>query len=248
MSTTTADAEVRNYIEAVRAHLDYLPEDDRDELLEDLEEHLHEVAAEDDGTLEQRLGPPGLYAEELRVSAGLASGDRPSHRGFVAWALGSSVARRARTLARWARRSRRFHIALLLGVVLAVGVGVGRGSVSPPYIYDEAIPTDSSLRHADGASIANICPYAADGKLLTGILLFDQDGRPVTNTAPELDGRQIEVATPAILNVYPKAISFVDLQASLQTKPDGTTNVTKALTPLHCPASVAAPPASSPAP
>jgi hypothetical protein len=60
----------------VKAELDDLPEEDRDELLEDLEEHLLEVAAEDDGTLEQRLGPPASYAEELRASAGLPSRDQ----------------------------------------------------------------------------------------------------------------------------------------------------------------------------
>ena len=73
MSTTVAGAEVHRYLQAVRAHLTDLSPDDKDELLEDLEEHLLEVAAEEDGTLEERLGPPAAYAEELRVSAGLAA-------------------------------------------------------------------------------------------------------------------------------------------------------------------------------
>ena len=71
MSAATTDTQVRDYLSAVERFLDDLPADERRELLEDLEEHLTEVAAEDDGSLRDRLGPPDAYAAELRASAGL---------------------------------------------------------------------------------------------------------------------------------------------------------------------------------
>jgi hypothetical protein len=69
-TTTTLDPEVVRYLDAVRAHLADLPVDERDELLEDLEAHLVEVAAESDEPLADRLGPPDAYAADLRASAG----------------------------------------------------------------------------------------------------------------------------------------------------------------------------------
>jgi hypothetical protein len=76
MTATTASIEVHDYLAAVSRELADLPADERDDLLEDLDSHLHEVIAEGDGTLEQRLGPPEQYAAELRASAGLSSSDR----------------------------------------------------------------------------------------------------------------------------------------------------------------------------
>ena len=76
MTVTTASTEVRDYLAAVSRELADLPADERDDLLEDLDSHLHEVIAEGEGTLEQRLGPPEQYAAELRASAGLSAADR----------------------------------------------------------------------------------------------------------------------------------------------------------------------------
>jgi len=76
MTATTASIEVRDYLAAVSRELADLPADERDDLLEDLDSHLHEVIAEGEGTLEQRLGPPEQYAAELRASAGLSASDR----------------------------------------------------------------------------------------------------------------------------------------------------------------------------
>ncbi|MER6946384.1 hypothetical protein ABT294_20355 [Nonomuraea sp. NPDC000554] len=67
---TTPDA----YAQAVRDALAEHPE--REELLEDLDDHLAEIAAESDVPLEERLGPPEAYAEELVA----AYGGRPSSR------------------------------------------------------------------------------------------------------------------------------------------------------------------------
>ena len=73
MSATGTD-EITAYVEAVRAALAGLPETTRNELLEDLPEHLAEVAADGIGTLTDRLGPPSVYAAELLASAGFVGG------------------------------------------------------------------------------------------------------------------------------------------------------------------------------
>lgn len=78
MTTTTAAAQVRDYLAAIEHALADLAPADRDELLDDLEDHLNEVLAEGEGPLEQRLGPPTQYAAELRASAGLDPAERSS--------------------------------------------------------------------------------------------------------------------------------------------------------------------------
>jgi hypothetical protein len=70
MSATVID-DVSRYVAAVRSALADLPAEQRDELLEDLPQHLREVAAESDAPLSTRLGPPAEYAAELRASVGL---------------------------------------------------------------------------------------------------------------------------------------------------------------------------------
>jgi hypothetical protein len=67
----TIDGEVARYATAVRAAFADLPGAGRELLLEDLEDHLQEVAAEAGGSLAERLGRPEAYAAELRASAGL---------------------------------------------------------------------------------------------------------------------------------------------------------------------------------
>jgi hypothetical protein len=67
----TIGGEVARYATAVRAAFADLPGPDRELLLEDLEDHLQEVAAEAGGPLSERLGRPEAYAAELRASAGL---------------------------------------------------------------------------------------------------------------------------------------------------------------------------------
>jgi hypothetical protein len=78
---TTLD-EITAYVDAVRESLADLPADVRDELIEDLPEHLAEVLADGDGTLVDRLGTPEAYAADLRASAGLVGGfpDPPPSR------------------------------------------------------------------------------------------------------------------------------------------------------------------------
>lgn len=76
MTVTSVPVDVVRYAAQVRAALADLAPADRDELLEDLENHLLEVRSDDDGPLELRLGAPEAYAAELRASAGLAPARR----------------------------------------------------------------------------------------------------------------------------------------------------------------------------
>jgi len=82
MSVTLTENDVTRYVDAVREALSDLPAAQRDELLDDLTQHLQEVAAEGDAPLSVRLGPPAAYAEELRASIGLTA-DSPRPRGGV---------------------------------------------------------------------------------------------------------------------------------------------------------------------
>jgi hypothetical protein len=74
--------DVAGYAAAVRAALAPLPEAERDSLLEDLEDHLAEVASESDVTLQERLGRPEDYAAELRSAYVGAAGSTPRRRLF----------------------------------------------------------------------------------------------------------------------------------------------------------------------
>ncbi|MEU8173933.1 hypothetical protein AB0C14_13725 [Microbispora hainanensis] len=98
---TTPPMTPQDYAAAVRAALADLPAGDRDALLEDLDEHLAEVAAEPGMSLEERLGSPEAYAAELRA----AYGGRPSGGG-------SSLGGRLRE--RTSGAVRRFHTRLLV--------------------------------------------------------------------------------------------------------------------------------------
>jgi hypothetical protein len=71
---STAQDQIGDYVAGVRAALVGLPDSTRDELLEDLPEHLAEVLAEDQGTLVERLGTPEAYAAELLATAGFVGG------------------------------------------------------------------------------------------------------------------------------------------------------------------------------
>lgn len=70
--TPTLDAE--RYLGDVAPHLAALPSEERADLLEDLAQHLREIAAEPGPPLAERLGSPEAYAAELLASAGVAVG------------------------------------------------------------------------------------------------------------------------------------------------------------------------------
>jgi hypothetical protein len=98
-----AENQVARYATAVRAAFADLPAPERELLLEDLEDHLEEVAAEDGGPLAERLGPPEGYAAELRASAGLPAPGAEAAGRRRAPLRESAVARRLERLWRGAR-------------------------------------------------------------------------------------------------------------------------------------------------
>lgn len=108
---TTTD--VAGYAAAVRAALGELGDEERAHLLDDLEGHLAEIAAESDVPLAERLGPPEAYAAELRA-AYRAGEPRPA----------------APPPSRPPRRLLTAVAAVLLLVVAGAGVLVGRALVT----------------------------------------------------------------------------------------------------------------------
>ncbi|MGC4838616.1 HAAS signaling domain-containing protein [Micromonospora vinacea] len=94
---TVTEQEITDYVARVRAALADLPTGQRDELTEDLADHLTEVAAESEGTLLERLGEPETYAAELRAAAGAAPGGGRNLDQRVASAM-AQVRGRLRTL------------------------------------------------------------------------------------------------------------------------------------------------------
>jgi hypothetical protein len=95
-STIDGHTDVARYLAGVRSHLTDLTDAERDDLLAEVEASLVETAA-DSGSIDERLGSPAEFAQELRTAAGLAPADppRPTRR---APAMLAAVARRLRTL------------------------------------------------------------------------------------------------------------------------------------------------------
>jgi hypothetical protein len=79
VSTTTSETnpEVDRYLKEVAPHLAGLPAEERADLLDDLAQHLREIAAEPGPPLAERLGAPDAYAAELLASAGVPAAGRP---------------------------------------------------------------------------------------------------------------------------------------------------------------------------
>ncbi|MCP2250613.1 DUF1700 domain-containing protein [Lentzea aerocolonigenes] len=63
---------IEHYLAGMRAALDDLPPNEVAEIMEDVEAHVAELSTElrENETIEQRLGPPEQYAQELRQAAG----------------------------------------------------------------------------------------------------------------------------------------------------------------------------------
>ncbi len=93
----TATIEAERYLKEVAPHLAALPAEERADLLDDLAQHLREIAAEPGPPLSERLGSPEAYAAELLASAGVAAEGR-SHpalltrvTAFMEWARATWV-------------------------------------------------------------------------------------------------------------------------------------------------------------
>jgi hypothetical protein len=76
--TTGTVPDVKAYLSAVRARLDDLPAEERDDLLADVEPSILDSAQESDVPVELRLGPPAAFADELRAAAGLPPRAEPA--------------------------------------------------------------------------------------------------------------------------------------------------------------------------
>lgn len=236
------------YVAAVAAALAGVEGPERQELLDDLAEHLAELEAEDGDSLAARLGPPEEYATDLVASAGLdlAAGEHPPAaplwRRTIDATTASLQGQRAADLRAFAVEARpawwlvrgwcvlalltvatsdnrstfplphAFHddlvsfVALVGATLLSVRLGrsggwlarlatvagviglvvaIGDAGSTGQYIYQG--PSNDNfgyLTGPDGMVISNIWPYDGEGNPLDGVLLFDQDGRPVT-VAPD---------------------------------------------------------------
>jgi hypothetical protein len=136
MESNDQVSDVATYAASVRAALSDLPSDQASVLLEDLEDHLREIAAEAGGPLSERLGPAEQYAQELRTAYGAAqvSTQRqdPALRDLQlarAWVTSSEWYRQVRAFlpelrpAWWVLRG--YLAALILAAAFSRGYGLG---------------------------------------------------------------------------------------------------------------------------
>jgi len=66
--------QIQHYLDVLEARLTELPNDERIDLLGDLQSHLEEIRADEPETpLADRIGPPHAYAEEFAASIGLGA-------------------------------------------------------------------------------------------------------------------------------------------------------------------------------
>jgi hypothetical protein len=137
MASNDQASDVATYAASVRAALSDLPSDEAAVLLEDLEDHLREIAAETGGTLTERLGPPEQYAQELRTAYGATTSasprrPEPAFRDFrlaFAWVTSSAWYREVRGFlpelrpAWWVLRA--YLAVLILTAALSPGYSLG---------------------------------------------------------------------------------------------------------------------------
>lgn len=180
--------------------------EEQTELLEDLNQHLLEIAAEPGPPLHERLGSPQAYAAELLASAGVTA--KGEEKGFVA-------ALRARTSSLRPRiaRSSLGREAARMAPVLRPAWWVGRGYLAvsllaalersgsyPGFPIPElfgsrllglaaiaaAVPLSVRLGQRELSRGARLAVLAANGILLLfGLVLLDRAGQ---RDVPHLDG------------------------------------------------------------
>jgi uncharacterized membrane protein len=254
MADSKQVADVTAYAAAVRAALASLPDAERESLLEDLEDHLAEVASESGLPLQERLGRPEDYAAELRSAyagnAATTTRRRPLRdrvRALISSAIGTTAYRELREFLPelrpgwWVLRA---YLAVLvitfifstghdlrpipnpfssrgllqiLATLLAIAISVRIGrrglprskgwrgaalvanvaiaifalpvlvrmSTDHAYAYPVYQPahqyvTDVEAGYCSSGTFTNVYPYTKDGRPLKEILLYDQNGCPLT--------------------------------------------------------------------
>ena len=256
MTDSKQALDVATYAASVRAALALLiplAESERESLLEDLEDHLAEVASESGVPLQERLGKPEDYAAELRLAytggAGATTRRRPVRdavKALISSAIDTKTYREMHALfpelrpgwwvlraylavlvltyvfgtrhnlrpipnpfsslgllqilatlvaivvsvrlgRRGVSRSRGWRGAALVGnvaiAIFALPVLVGM-STNHGYSYSTAQPPQRYVTDVEAGyyygTFTNIYPYTSDGRPLKDILLYDQNGRPLT--------------------------------------------------------------------
>jgi uncharacterized membrane protein len=149
---TSHDPEaVARYAAAVRAAVADLGAEERAQLLDDLEAHLQEVAAESDAPLTERLGPPETYAAELRAAYGAPPG----------------AGRHAPAALRKHPWRRRVAVLLLVAVVFGAGVIVwqvtqsGPNAAGQPWSYAQ-LQSEAAAGHVSQVEIQGRGGIATD--------------------------------------------------------------------------------------
>jgi hypothetical protein len=136
MASNDQANDVATYAASVRAALSDLPSEQAEVLLEDIEDHLREIAAEAGGPLTERLGSPEQYAQELRTAYGAVPANTPRPdpalqdlRRAIAWVTASDWYRELRAFlpqlrpAWWVVRG--YLAALILTAAFSQGYNLG---------------------------------------------------------------------------------------------------------------------------
>ncbi len=282
MADETPHNDVARYAAAVRDALSDLPAAKRDLVLEDLEDHLAEVAAESGLPLASRLGPPEEYAAELRAAYGaghqpprlrfprtrrllrgtlfqlsgwrsyqavrdyvpelrpawwvlraylavlvlavMLRGDQTIHpipNPFTSGGIVELIAMAAAIvfsikLGRWStRRNDGLSWPLRAGnAVVALGGLIALGSMSTIPAWIDTYSASYGMPDAYAASpITNIYAYTIDGRPLDGVLLYDQDGKPLSLKASDygiITDYPIAADGQPITNEYPLTQTGID--------------------------------------
>ncbi|HZD98449.1 MAG TPA: hypothetical protein VE132_09855 [Micromonosporaceae bacterium] len=198
----TRAAEIAAYLADVRDAMTDLDPGVRDGLLDDLPEHLAEVAAADTQPLRSRLGSPAAFAAELRSAAGLApaspaTADRPKDSSVSSAELAREFAVQVdRTLGRLAG----YDTLRELLVALRPGWWVVRGAGVASFL---AIAGRFASYYMNVADVLGMTLLAAIGALISVRL-----GRATTNATAGTRMLVTIINVPCVLMVLYVALTI----------------------------------------
>jgi uncharacterized membrane protein len=202
---------VARYAAAVRAAVADLGDEERAQLLDDLEAHLQEVAAESGAPLTERLGPPEAYAAELRAAYGAPPGASGQTRGPAPTPVRNHA---------WRRRAAVF---LLLAVILCAGVVVWQVSQSganagtaQPWSFAR-LQSEAAAGHVSQVEIQGRNGIATDrGGVRHAVNLPDDTAALATElTADNVNVAYQQQSSPAFHVLYLVGLLFFVLPAAV---------------------------------